>query len=865
MSEMEKVYNPSEIEARIYADWEKSGDFVPRGDGEPFSIVMPPPNVTGALHMGHALDDTLPDILVRWRRMLGGNVLWVPGTDHAGIATQNVVEKKLAGDSLTRHDLGREKFVAEVWRWKEEYGSRITSQLRLLGASCDWRHERFTMDEGCSRAVREVFVELYKKGLIFKGPRIINWCPRCHTALSDVEVEYEENAGKLWHLRYQLAENPKKYLVVATTRPETLFGDAAVAVHPEDERYQDLIGKEVLLPLTDKKIPIIADEYVDRGFGTGAVKITPAHDVNDYEVGKRHKLPALEIMDTSGLLNENVPLRYKGLERFKARELALTDLEEKGLLDSVQDYKNKISRCYRCHDIIEPYLSPQWFVDMPKLAAPAVEAVRSGRIKFYPERWSKVYFDWMENIREWCISRQIWWGHRIPVWYCECGEVICAKEDPQTCPKCGSDKLTQDPDVLDTWFSSALWPFSTLGWPDDTADLKTYYPTALLVTGYDIITFWVSRMITLGLEFKKEVPFHKVVIHGLIRDEHGKKMSKSTGNAVDPVELIKAYGADALRFTLASMVTSGGQDLKLAAPKVLASRNFMNKIWNVARFVLLKLADNKFSAEKSLADEWILSRYQQVIQKTDSDLRNFYFGDMALGLYDFVWNEFCDWYIEMSKLGLHKETFLTVFNGILRLLHPVTPFITEEIWAKLGNAGKVISASWPQADKTLLNPAREKKMAAVIELIRAVRNIRAEMNVAPAKKADLIILCRDPAAAEALTEAKPYIQQLAGVEKIDLVGKLAAKPRNASHAVIGGAEVFVPLDNLIDLRAEIARLEKEKNKYQAEINRVKNKLANKSFIEKAPPEVIEKEKEKEKTCAEKFKIVEEQLKALTEK
>ncbi|MDR1323974.1 MAG: valine--tRNA ligase [Candidatus Margulisbacteria bacterium] len=862
MSEMEKIYNPSEIEARIYADWEKSGDFAPKGAGEPFAIVMPPPNVTGALHMGHALDNTLPDILVRWRRMLGDNVLWVPGTDHAGIATQNVVEKKLAGDGRTRHDLGREKFVEEVWRWKEEYGGRITSQLRLLGASCDWAHERFTMDEGCSRAVRAVFVELYKKGLIFKGPRIINWCPRCHTALSDVEVEYEENAGKLWHLRYQLAENPKKYLVVATTRPETLFGDTAVAVHPEDERYKDLIGKEVLLPLTDKKIPIIADEYVDREFGTGVVKITPAHDVNDYEVGKRHKLPTLTIMDTSGLLNENVPLRYKGLDRFKARELALTDLEEKGLLDSVQDYENKISRCYRCHDVIEPYLSPQWFVDMPKLAAPAVEAVRSGRIKFYPERWSKVYFDWMENIREWCISRQIWWGHRIPVWYCECGEIICAKDDPRTCPKCGSDKLTQDTDVLDTWFSSALWPFSTLGWPDTTADLKKYYPTALLVTGYDIITFWVSRMITMGLEFQKAVPFHKVVIHGLIRDEHGKKMSKSTGNAVDPVELIKEHGADALRFTLAAMVTAGGQDLKLAAPKVLASRNFMNKIWNVARFVLLKLADNKFSAEKSPADEWILSRYQQVIQKTDSALRNFYFGDMALGLYDFVWNEFCDWYIEMSKLGLHKETFLTVFNGILRLLHPVTPFITEEIWAKLGNAGKIINAGWPQADKALLNPAREKKIAVVIELIRAVRNIRAEMNVAPAKKADLIILCGVPAVAEALTEAKPYIQQLSGVEKIDLVTRLATKPRNASHAVINGAEIFVPLDKLIDLQAEIARLEKEKNKYQAEINRIKNKLANKSFIEKAPPEVIEKEREKEKGYAEKFKIVEEQLKAL---
>ncbi|GBR76608.1 valyl-tRNA synthetase [Candidatus Termititenax persephonae] len=863
MSEMEKVYNPAEIEKRIYADWEQSGDFAPQGDGQPFALVIPPPNVTGALHMGHALDETLQDILTRWHRLLGDNTLWVPGTDHAGIATQNVVERKFAQEGKSRQELGREKFIEEVWRWKEEYGGRITSQLRLLGASCDWRHERFTMDEGCSRAVREVFVELYKKGLIFKGSRIINWCPRCHTALSDVEVEYEENAGKLWHLRYHLADDAKKYLVVATTRPETLFGDTAVAVHPADERYQDLIGKEVVLPLTDKKIPIIADEYVDREFGTGVVKITPAHDANDYEVGRRHKLPVVVIMDTSGILNENAPLRYKGLDRFAARELALTDLEEKGLLDSIQDYQNKISKCYRCHSVLEPSLSPQWFVDMPKLAEPALAAVRSGKIKFYPDRWRKVYFDWMTNVREWCISRQIWWGHRIPVWYCECGEQLCSKDPPQKCPKCGSDKLRQDEDVLDTWFSSALWPFSTLGFPDATDDLRKYYPTALLVTGYDIITFWVSRMIALGLEFQKDIPFHKVVIHGLIRDEQGRKMSKSTGNAVDPVELIKEYGADALRFTLASMVTAGGQDLKLAVSKVVAGRNFMNKIWNVARFVLLKLADNKFAAEKSLADEWILSRYQQAIQKTDTALHNFYFGDMALKLYDFVWSEFCDWYIEMSKLGLHKETFLTVFNGILRLLHPLTPFITEEIWAKLGNPGKIITASWPRVDKSLLNPAREKKMATVIEFIKAVRNIRAEMNVAPAKKADVVVLYSQAETAAALSEAKQYIQQLAGVEKIDLVDKLAAKPRNAAHAVIGGAEVFVPLDNLIDLQAEIARLGKEKDKYQAEIDRVKRKLTNKGFIEKAPQEVIDNEKAKEKTYIEKFKIVEGQLKALT--
>jgi len=620
MTEIEKVYNPAEIETRIYEDWEKNKYFSPSDSEKAFSIVIPPPNVTGALHMGHALDETLQDILTRWHRLLGDSTLWLPGTDHAGIATQNVVERKLTKDGKSRHDFGREKFVEEVWRWKEEYGGRITSQLRLLGASCDWDRERFTMDEGCSKAVREVFVDLYNKGLIFKGPRIINWCPRCHTALSDVEVNYHDHDGKLWHMRYLLADDSKKYLVVATTRPETLFGDTAVAVHPEDERYKDLIGKEVLLPLTDKKIPIIADEYVDKEFGTGVVKITPAHDANDYEVGKRHNLPIEVVMDTSGVMNESVPLRYKGVTREKARELVITDLEERKQMHSIQDYQNKLSTCYRCNTVIEPYLSQQWFVDMPKLAGPAIEAVKSGKIKFYPDRWSKVYFDWMENVREWCISRQIWWGHRIPVWYCDCGEVICAKDEPQNCPACGSDKLRQDEDVLDTWFSSALWPFSTFGWPEKTADLKKYYPTSVLVTGYDIITFWVSRMIVMGLAFMKKVPFNKVFIHGLIRDEHGKKMSKSSGNSVDPVELIKEHGADALRFTLASMVTAGGQDLKLSGNKVLASRNFMNKIWNVTRFVLMKLEDNKFSEEKSLADEWILSRYQQIIKKTDDAL-----------------------------------------------------------------------------------------------------------------------------------------------------------------------------------------------------------------------------------------------------
>ncbi len=859
---MEKAYNPAAIEAKLYTEWETGNYFAPAVDGEPFSIVMPPPNVTGALHMGHALDNSLQDILTRWHRLRGFSALWVPGTDHAGIATQNVVEKKLHLEGRSRHDLGREAFLKEVWAWKEQYGSRITKQLRLLGSSCDWQHERFTMDEGCSRAVRKDFVTLYKEGLIFKGYRIINWCPRCHTALSDVEVEYEEQKGNLWNIKYPLVDDPKKHLIVATTRPETLLGDVAVAVNPNDERYTKLIGKKVKLPLTEREIPVIADDYVDKAFGTGVVKITPAHDINDFEVAKRHNLTPLIIMDTNAVMNENCPPRYKALERYKARELIIDDLKNEGLLASVGDHENKISKCYRCHTVIEPYLSEQWFVDMPKLAEPAIAAVKNEEIKFYPDRWKKVYFDWMENIKEWCISRQIWWGHRIPVWYCDCGEVICEMEDPVSCPSCGSKNLRQDEDVLDTWFSSALWPFSTLGWPEDTADLKKYYPTTTLVTGYDIITFWVSRMITMGLKFKRQIPFKNVVIHGLIRDEQGKKMSKSVGNAVDPVEIIEEYGADALRWTLASMVTAGGQDLKLSKNRILASRNFMNKLWNVTRYALMKLEENKFSEHKTVADIWILSRFNKVIKKVDQALENYFFGEAANILYDFVWSEFCDWYIEASKLGSHKETLLTVLQGILKLMQPFVPFITDELWRKLGNQGSIMLETWPLEDNQLVNTVIEKEMEQVIEIIKAVRNIRAEMNVPNSKKAAAVIYAHNSEVKTIIEKFSNYISYLAYLDKIEVVEKLAAKPREASYAAVTNAEIYIPLANLINVDDEIGRLEKEITKLDGELERIKKKMINSSFIAKAPKEVIEAEKEKERSYSAKRAVVMEQLLAL---
>lgn len=860
---IDKVYDHKNIEERLYKEWESSGYFKPDySKAEPFSIVIPPPNVTGALHMGHALDNTLQDILIRFNRMRGNCTLWVPGTDHAGIATQNVVEKQLHKEGKSRHDLGREQFVKKVWQWKEEYGGRITRQLRLLGASCDWSHERFTMDEGCSKAVRKVFVELFKEGLIFRGKRIINWCPRCHTALSDVEVDYHEQKGNLWHIKYPIVGKQNKYIIVATTRPETMLGDTAVAVHPDDERYQSVIGMKIKLPLTNREIPIIADEKVEKDFGTGAVKVTPAHDAADFEMGKKHNLPQIVIMDTNGVMNENCPPHYHGLDRYKARELIVEDLRAEGLLAGTEDYQNKISTCYRCRTVVEPYISEQWFVDMPKLAGPAIEAVKNGSIKFYPERWAKVYFDWMENIKEWCISRQIWWGHRIPVWYCECGEVICEMEDPKTCPKCGSSKLRQDEDVLDTWFSSALWPFSTMGWPEVTPDLKKFYPTSALVTGYDIITFWVSRMITMGLKFMKEVPFNSVVIHGLIRDEHGKKMSKSTGNAVDPVELINQHGSDALRFTLTSMVTSSGQDLKLSINKVIASRNFNNKLWNVTRFALLKLQDNKFSPQKTAADEWILSRYQKAIKNITEAFENYYFGEAANGLYDFAWSEFCDWYIEFSKLGCHKDTLLAVLSGLFKLLHPIIPFISEELWRKLGNVGTIMLQPWPSVTPELLNEKLEKEIEQVITVIKAIRNIRAEMNIPKSKKADIIMLAKDDNVKAILEKHIEYIRSLALVDKLEVVIKLASKPRDASYTAVAGVEIYMPLANLINIETEIERLRKEIEKLNAETERINKKLSNAAFIDKAPPEIIEAEKEKERNYSEKRAVIKKQLEML---
>ncbi len=864
-NEIPKVYDHLLTEDRLYAEWESKNYFAPKGSGDPFCIVIPPPNVTGTLHMGHALDETLQDILTRYHRMKGDSTLWLPGTDHAGIATQNVVERELKKEKLDRHMLGREKFVERVWQWKERYGNIITKQLRHLGASCDWTRERFTMDEGCSKAVREVFVTLYEEGLIYKGHKIINWCPRCLTALSDIEVPYVETKGHLWHFKYPFADNPKEGIVVATTRPETMLGDTAVAVHPEDHRYKHLIGKKVRLPIANRDIPIIGDELVERTFGTGAVKVTPAHDPNDHEMGLRHHMEPLIIMDEKGVLNENTPEAYRGISRFKAREMIVAQMQDEGLLVEVEDHAHNVGHCYRCNEVVEPYLSEQWFVNMKPLAKKAIEVVESGEVEFTPARWKKVYLDWMENIRDWCISRQIWWGHRLPVWYCSCGELIVARETPAQCPVCGSTELKQEEDVLDTWFSSALWPFSTLGWPDKTEDLTRYYPTSVLVTGYDIIFFWVARMITMGTKFMGKVPFKKVFIHGLIRDAQGRKMSKSTGNAVDPLDTIKKYGADSLRFTLASMVTAGGQDLKLSEDKVAASRNFMNKIWNVTRFFLMQ--EDKESVP-SFADIWIESRFNTVLREVTAHLEKGNFGEAAALLYDFTWSEFCDWYVEMFKLGGDTQVFLRTLLGLLRMLHPFIPFLTEELWQRLGHSMvdpsvTIIHSAWPMVDVSKIDASVEKHMVIYINVIRSIRNLRAEMNVPASKFADIVLVAASDADRSVLQKGEAYIKALARVHKVDLVPLLAFKPREAAMSVVPGVEIYMPLANLINIEAEVVRLRKEMAKTDEESMRIKNKLANESFVKRAPVEVIEKEKEKERELLTKHKVLSEQIASLT--
>ncbi len=855
--EMATAYDSSSVEGKWYQYWEDNGFFHEEvdKDKESFSIVMPPPNVTGALHLGHAMDSTIQDILTRFKRMQGFNTLWVPGTDHAGIATQAKVEEQLAKEGTSRHELGREKFLERVWDWKRQYGGRITQQLRRLGASCDWERERFTMDEGCSRSVREAFVDLYQKGLIYRGNYIVNWCPKCHTTISDIEVEHSDRDGNLYHLRYPVKDSDQS-LVVATTRPETMLGDTAVAVHPGDERYRNLIGKTLILPLMNREIPIIADEYVDREFGTGAVKITPAHDPNDFEIGLRHKLPQIIVLDKEAKMNENAG-QYQGLDRFEARKAIVEDLKAAGVLVEIDPHSHAVGECYRCSTIIEPLVSKQWFVKMEPLAIPAIDVVRDGRLEFVPNRFDRVYLNWMENIRDWCISRQLWWGHRIPVWYCDqCGAEICTKDKPSSCPTCGADQLTQDPDVLDTWFSSGLWPFSTLGWPEKTPELEQFYPTSVLVTGRDIIFFWVARMIFMAMEFKNEVPFPKVMIHGLVLDAQGRKMSKSLGNGVDPIEVIEQYGADTLRFMLITGNTPGN-DLRFHPERLEATRNFSNKIWNASRYVLLNLEDYEEGprGELALADRWILTRYASTVENVTEALETFDLGEAGRLLYEFIWNEFCDWYIELTKPRLYNKedvlarhtaqsVLLEVLEGTLRLLHPFMPFLTEEIWQNFPVQGEsIMMQPWPEIP-AYRDAVAEGNMTLLMDSVKAIRNIRAEMKVSPGQKVEIIMLASDENQRAVLETGKADILKLAGGASVELFETLAEKPSQSASAVLEGVEIYLPLKGLMDLDKEVTRLEKEITLATQDQQVLETKLNNPGFTNKAPAAVVAKERER---------------------
>ena len=864
-----KVYNPQEVEEKWYAYWTEHKYFRAKVDQDkpPYCIVIPPPNVTGKLHLGHALNNTLQDILVRYHRMKGDDTLWVPGMDHAGIATQVKVEEELAKQGLSKYDLSREEFLERVWAWKEEYGGAIIKQLKKLGASCDWDRERFTMDEGCSRAVREVFVRLYKKGLIYRGSYLINWCPKCATTISDIEVEHEEREGRLWHIRYPLADGGG-YVQVATTRPETMLGDTAVAVHPDDERYKDLVGKKVILPLMNREIPIVADEMVDQQFGTGAVKVTPAHDINDFEVGMRHNLPQITVIGFAAEMTEAAGA-YAGLDRYECRKKILEDLKAGGYLVGEEVHHHAVGACYRCDTVIEPLISKQWFVRMQPLAAPAIKAVKDGEIRFVPERFTKIYLNWLENIRDWCISRQLWWGHRIPVWYCQaCGEEIAEVTEPEVCPKCGSKDLEQDPDVLDTWFSSALWPFSTLGWPEQTAELKHFYPTSVLVTARDIIFFWVARMIFMGLEFMQEPPFREVLIHGLVLDKYGKKMSKSRPETnIDPLEVIEKYGTDTLRFTLATGTTLG-QDQRFQMEKIEGVRNFANKIWNAARFILMNLEDyaapdyseeassaeiKREKANLALPERYILSRLQKITTEIGEMINRYDLGGAANLLYDFIWSEFCDWYIELAKTNLKaegrarrltQEVLAHTFRRILQLLHPYMPFITEEIWQTLPHEGETLMLTpWPFADSDLQDESAEEEMNMLMGIVKAIRNIRAEVGVDPGRKVEAIFLATEEKA-RVIRENQVYLENLAGLNKSALQPEKSEKPGKAMTAVVSGVEIFLPLAGMVDLDLEKQRLEKELAGLAAERKRLTGKLENKQFVAKAPPAVVEKERAK---------------------
>ena len=868
--ELNKVYEPAQVEDRIYKFWMDGNMFKAEPDPkkEPYCIVMPPPNITGQLHMGHALDETLQDILIRWKRMSGYSTLWLPGTDHAAIATEAKIVESMRKEGVTKEDLGRDGFMKRAWEWKKQYGGRIVEQLKKLGSSCDWSRERFTMDEGCTKAVKEVFIRYYEKGLIYRGERIINWCPHCMTSISNAEVEYEDQAGHFWHLRYPLTDG-SGYVELATTRPETLLGDTAIAVNPKDERYKDIVGKTVLLPLVNREIPVVADSYVDMEFGTGVVKITPAHDPNDFEVGARHNLPVINVLTDDAKIVDDYP-DYAGMDRYDARKKIVEDLEKGGFLVRVEDHEHNVGTCYRCGTTVEPRVSLQWFVKMKELAKPAIEAVRSGETKFIPARFDKNYYHWMEDIRDWCISRQLWWGHQIPAFYCDdCGEMVVTKEDSAVCPKCGKP-MRQDPDTLDTWFSSALWPFSTLGWPEQTQELKYYYPTNTLVTGYDIITFWVSRMIVAGMEHMQQKPFSTVLIHGLVRDAQGRKMSKSLGNGIDPLEIIANYGADALRFMLATG-NSPGNDMRFMEEKVKASRNFANKIWNAARFIMMNLPED-FSADTlpenlNVEDKWIVSKFNTLAKEVGDNLGKFELGVAVQKLYDFIWDVYCDWYIELTKprIAAGGETEKTaqtvlvwVMKGMLKLLHPFMPFITEEIWQALVNDGTAIMLQdFPVYNENLTFADDEAAFEKIIAGIKGIRNCRGEMNVPPSKKAKLFIETQQK---DIFAKGEMFFERLAYASEVVITDEV--KEKDCVTVVTDCARFFIPLSDIIDVEKETARLNKDKEKVQKDIDFLSKKLNNQGFIAKAPAQLIEAEKAKLAKAEEKMAKINESIAAL---
>src|SRR3989338_2235802 len=890
MTSLEKVFDPKKIEDKWYKFWMDKGYFHADEsvDKIPFCIVIPPPNVTCALHIGHALNNTLQDILIRWKRMQGFNALWMPGTDHAGIATQNVVERQLLAEGVDRHKLGRERFVERVWKWKEKSGGEIIRQLKRLGASCDWQRERFTMDEGLSLAVREVFVRLYEDGLIYKGNRLINWCPRCHTALSDLEVEHEEQKGHLYYIKYPILDDTgnltEDFILIATTRPETMLGDTAVAVNPDDDRYKRFIGKVVLLPIVSRKIPVIADKYVDMQFGTGALKITPAHDPNDFEIGIRHNLPQVKVIAEDGTMNENAG-KYRGLDRYKCRKALTGDLEKDGFLIKSEDYTHSVGKCYRCKTIVEPNLSEQWFVSIKQLAEPAAEAVRKGRIKIIPQEWENTYFEWMNNIKDWCISRQIWWGHRIPAWTCgDCGEIMVSRLDVIECKKCRSKNIEQESDVLDTWFSSALWPFSTLGWPRKTRELDVFYPTSVLVTSFDILFFWVARMIMMGLKFMGDIPFREVYIHALVRDAEGQKMSKSKGNVIDPLTMMEKYGADAFRFTLAAFAAQG-RDIKLSEERIEGYRNFANKIWNAFRFAMMNLADFKDTISTAdlihlnlqLSDRWILSRLQNAISDTRKGLEDYKFNDAAGAIYQFFWRELCDWYIEMIKarLGASREerktaqaVLLYVMENSLRLLHPFMPFITEELWQQLplleSSRGEgIMVAEYPAYNKSLVDEDIEREMNLIMEISRGIRNIRSEMNVPPVKKVNAIIRTEDEKKINTIQKQSSYISELSRLNTLSVI-RNGKKPKMSATAIIGDMEIFVPLEGIIDIKEERGRLTRELDKVNNDIAFLNKKLSNRNFMSRAPEDVVKKDSERYETLIAMAEKIQQNLNSILE-